>query len=172
MDRCSAAQKGTGTRSIANMTNEQLYALSFVATGYGGVGGDSLKFLLAEELVVASEQGHELTERGRVFLECVLALPLPERVTAWRMPGTSPLLQDVQTVRGLEFTLLPDNAEGEPPPKPPAPKPIPGVVPAEDMAVRREQVKALLNRGYGTSEIAETLELELSVVEGIFFDNG
>lgn len=128
-----------------------------------------------------------LSDRGRALVEHVLTLPLPEQVTAWRMPGAliatpaslHTAMQIWQANAGSVTWVdaeeeLPLNAgtpadDGPPPPKPPAPKPIPGITPAEDPQDRRAQVLNLINRGFGTSEIATTLEMSQGEVDAIFF---
>ena len=138
-----------------------------------------------------------LSERGRALVEHILDLPLPEQVTSWRMPAASVVDRALQVIGSnpwpfagkpvrLEsggevasryadaifgntpsFELNDDN--DPPPPKPPPPKPIPGITPAEDPQARRAQALELINRGYGTSEIADTLEMARGEVEQIFF---
>ncbi len=127
-----------------------------------------------------------LSERGRALVDYVLGLPLPEQVNVWRMPGVSirmpvmPAASIGEAVRRWNETGVPAASsnsqeikliedDGPPPPKPPPPKPIPGVVPSPDPQVRRGQALELINRGFGTSEIAQTLEMEQATVEQIFF---
>lgn len=130
-----------------------------------------------------------LTERGRVLVEHVLALPLPEPVRAWRMPGApSPFAPAVSPNAGRPIEvdweaakrslaasdLQPGNAapppdDDTPPPRAPNPKPIPGIVLAEDPQARRNQARQLLDRGFGAREVAETLELPEAEVEQMFF---
>lgn len=126
-----------------------------------------------------------LTGRGRALIEHILGLPLPEQVTSWQMPGASQQSTATSIQEAMRRwnesgvpaaappNLQPVNADSEddgpPPPKPPPPKPIPGITPAEDPQARRDQARDLMNRGYGTSEIADTLEMSQSEVEQIFF---
>lgn len=136
--------------------------------------------LAADQLVVRSgEQGlWHLTERGNVLVTHVLMLPLP--VLGWRMmPGVSgPVMPRMPMVEVTEVLPIPGSVTwvtdadidgGMPPPKPPTPRPIPGVTPAADPLARRQQALELMNRGCGTSEIADTLGMPQSEVEQIFF---
>lgn len=115
-----------------------------------------------------------LTERGAALVEHVITLPLPERVMAWRMPSSGVSIETVARLVSAPIVQPPaaDSDPEVPPPKPPAPKPIQGVVPEESAAARHAQARELLDRGFGVQEVAETLELELPTVEGIFFGNG
>lgn len=136
--------------------------------------------LYAEALVEKRESEQplwHLSERGRVLVDHVLALSLPEQVTAWRMPDPSsnqvwptrtgaPL--DAASAHVVPPVTIAIDEDGPPPPIPKR-KPIPGITPAADPADRREQVQDLLNRGFGTSEIAQTLEMDHAEVEQIFF---
>ncbi|HEX5461907.1 MAG TPA: hypothetical protein VFX20_18225 [Steroidobacteraceae bacterium] len=122
-----------------------------------------------------------LTERGQVLVDHILVLPMP--VNAWRMPNlhstsavseteppltaTAQALHNADTILGVGTATAED--EGEPPPRPPAPKPIQGIVPAADPAARLKQAEQLLERGYGVSEIAETLEMSADEIERAFF---
>lgn len=123
-----------------------------------------------------AEEPWHLTERGRVLVEYLLELPLPEQVSAWKMPGVAISMPRMPTVEAQwpipgSVTWVPgaDIEDGPPPPKPPLPKPIPGITPASDPDGKRAQARELINRGYGTSEIADTLEMSQSEVEQIFF---
>lgn len=127
-----------------------------------------------------------LTERGHVLVEHVLELPLPEPVRAWRMPGApSPSAPAVSPRVDVDWdaardALRSDRTNLQPPsadsstddedgiPRPPLPKPIPGIVLAEDPQARRNQARQLLDRGFGVNEIAETLELPAVEVEQMF----
>jgi hypothetical protein len=117
-----------------------------------------------------------LTERGRVLIDYVIGLPLPEQVSAWRMPGVSismPLVEAQQRqfwpFAAKPVTVSDADDDGPPPPKPSPPKPIPGITPAADAESKRAQALELINRGFGTSEIADTLEMDQGEVERIFF---
>lgn len=151
-----------------------------------------------EELGLVESRGDEqttlwvLSERGQVLVEHVLALPLPEPVRAWRMPGAPPPSAPAvspSSGRPIEVdweggkrslaggNLQPGNADssatddddGPAPPRAPNPKPIPGITLAEDPQARRNQARQLLERGYGAREVAETLELPEAEVEQMFF---
>ncbi len=141
-----------------------------------------LKLVEREQPPDTSDRGFWcLTERGRALVEHILELPLPEQVTTWRMPSI-PANSIGEAVRRWNESGVPAAAppnlqppsadsepDGPPPPKAPPPKPIPGIAPAEDPQARRAQALELMNRGYGTSEIADTLEMDRGDVEQIFF---
>ncbi|MHB8817298.1 MAG: hypothetical protein ACYDAE_29100 [Steroidobacteraceae bacterium] len=124
----------------------------------------------------------DLTERGQVLVEHILELPLPEPVRAWRMPGAPSPSAPAATERVIAKDVLeqwrslqPVDAEscaqedGEPPPRPPPPKPIPGIAVAETLAERLKQGAELLGRGYGVTEVAETLELDANELDRFAF---
>lgn len=152
--------------------------------------GPGIWVSLAELDLVEQDNGGgplRLSERGRVLVDYVLRLPLPQQVNVWQMPGVSirmpimPAASIGEAVRRWNESgvpagranLQPGNADletdGPPPPKAPPPKPIPGITAAEDPQARRAQALELMNRGYGTSEIADTLEMDAGEVEQIFF---
>lgn len=62
-----------------------------------------------------------------------------------------------------------DSDDGEAPPRPPNPKPIPDIQPAATEAERFKQAEALFNRGFGLNEVAETLELNADELERRYF---
>lgn len=140
------------------MNLDQLHALVAIA-----VTGTPPSQEVREQLVRAQliqDSAPVLTDRGRVFLEHVLALPLPEPVSAWRMPGAAV---------SAAVTAAQETAEGIAPPPPPPPtrisrRPIP-----TDPAELRVEALRMMDSGFGMNETAEFLKLSSDQVQAIFY---
>lgn len=101
-----------------------------------------------------------LTDRGQVFLEHVLALPLPEPVSAWRMPGASVTVASAP---------MPETEEGVAPPPPPPPTRLTRrQIPTDPVELRAEALR-MLDSGCGMNETAELLKLSPDQVQAIFY---
>jgi DNA-binding PadR family transcriptional regulator len=61
---------------------------------------DSLQRCLLKGLIVRKEEGpddvYEVTEGGRLYIEALRNVPLPERVTVWRMPEPLVVAEEVK----------------------------------------------------------------------------
>lgn len=126
----------------------------------------------------------QLTERGRVLVDHVLSLPLPE--LAWRMPGQQQPVMPVRpsAVDPVQLALnslgsmapwpfaakavtLEDN--GPTPARPPAPvSMLPKVDIPEDPEALEQRANQLLNSGYGLNEVKEMLKLSSAQAQAFF----
>lgn len=112
----------------------------------------------------------QLTERGRVLVDHVLSLPLPQ--LAWRMPGQQqPVMPLYQPWLDKDIRLLrPGPAEPSgPAPRPPAPvSMLPKVDIPEDPVALEQRANELLNGGYGLNEVKEMLKLSSAQAQAFF----
>jgi hypothetical protein len=149
------------------VTLEQLAALFDLAQGHTGRWAENVFEHLAQDNLVDRDDDAvwEVTDRGRVFVEHVRALPLPER--AWRMPmahriapNAGAFMEDFAAfgtaalhINGIE------EEEGEPP-KGPMPKPFARKIDIpSDPELLRALASQLLDNGMSMGEVERELNL-------------
>lgn len=133
------------------MNLDQLHALVSIAVSGVPTSENTREQLVRVQLIQDSTP--ELTERGQVFLEHVLALPLPEQIAAWKMPLAAAAIE----------------SSGPPPPAPPPPNRVaPRPIPTDPAELRAEALR-MLDSGYGMNETAEFLKLSADQVQAIFY---
>lgn len=154
------------------VTLDQLYALAGIASSssMAPMAEDTHETLAAAALIERDPIGNwRISNRGQVLLSHVLALPMPEQVTEWRMPGESLPARRVSAWDGLTAWSLAEVQAASPPSKPPrvgpkSPYPVP-----DDLEGKKQLAARLMNESYGMQEIAEMLDMPASQVEEIFF---
>lgn len=126
--------------------------------GPPGFSENTYEHLQALELVRKnSEANWEITERGRVFIDHLQGLALPEQTTAWRMP-------DRYSIPGSTAHWIDEDTK--PPPAPPLrPK---RVIPTDPEELRLEALR-LMDAGFGMNEVKEQLELTEPQAQQFFF---
>lgn len=140
------------------MNLEQLHALVEIA--FSGVPASENTRTQLVHFKLIQADAPELTERGQVFLGHVLALPLPEPVSAWRMPGASVTVASAP---------MPETEEGVAPPPPPPPTRLTRrQIPTDPVELRAEALR-MLDSGCGMNETAELLKLSPDQVQAIFY---
>jgi len=164
------------------MTLDELSALLAIAYTGGAVAlvvteTRALGYLRDQQLIEADgEQGGvRLSERGRVFVDHILALPLPVPVSAWRMPsGIVEYAQPDPVMNATEaLSRQTPPEEDNTPPAPPRPLNFrPGNPIPTDPAERSAEAKRLIDSGWGVNEVATQLEMAIDEVEAIFFEAG
>lgn len=148
--------------------------------------------LLELELVerVPSELGwlYRLSDRGQVLVAHILALPLPQRVSAYSMGPqvtaggahivhsprmTATEVAARQSLGSIEQQSPPPTADDDNYVHTVAPvSMLPRVEVPTDSGQRRAAARAWLDKGYSVNEVAEMLKLEQAEVEAIFFGGG
>jgi hypothetical protein len=142
------------------MTYEMLAALFDLAHNCTGHHDEGTRRQL--ERLGLTDDG-SITPRGHAFIEHVCALPLPERVTAWRVPRIAPnpaaFMDDFVTFGTAALHINGIDEEGEPPSGPP-PKPFASRIEVPtDPELLKAQANALLDRGMSMGEIERELSL-------------
>lgn len=151
------------------LTLEQLAALTLLATpGPSGFSETTYEHLQGLDLVrYNSECNWEITDRGRVFLDHLEALPLPRQITQWVMPSDSPAFDLAVFGTAAQFKPMHLSIEDDTPPPPPPLRPK-RVIPTDP-----EELKALalslMNSGFGMNEVKEQLELTEGQAQQFFF---
>jgi hypothetical protein len=110
----------------------------------------------------------QLTERGRVFVDHILSLPLPQ--LAWRMPGQQQPVMPMQLpTTPWSFAAKPVTLEDTASAPPPTPV---SMLPKVDIPTDPSELNLLANRyldqGYGMNEVATMLKLDPAQMKAIF----
>lgn len=155
------------------MNLDQIQALISVDTGVStNLAENEFEWLKEHELVRASdEENWELTGRGRAFLEHIAGLPLPKRVTVWRIaPNAGEFADDLRTFGSAALHINGIDEEGAPPAGPP-PKPFAsGIEIPTDPELLKIHANNMLDRGMSMGEV--TRELNLTPEQATSFFRG
>lgn len=140
--------------------------------------------LLELDLVDQLPIGYRLSDRGQVLVAHILALPLPQRVSAYSMGGAQVTAGAAHIVHSAQSAVRTGQHLVQQPTPAAATSPVddenyvhtvapvsmlPKISVPTDPAQRRTEARAWLDRGYSVNEVATMFDLDTAEVESIFF---